>query len=91
MKKISESLVIEKKSKFYSFRYEIDNIDEVNSILESLKKEHKKARHICYAYKIGINEKKYEDKEPSNSAGLPILEVLNKNKEKYKQLQHILG
>ena len=79
MKKISESLVIEKKSKFYSFKYEIDSIDEVDSILESLRKEHKKARHICYAYKFGNIEKKYEDKEPVNTAGLPILEVIRNN------------
>ena len=79
MKKISESLVIEKKSKFYGFRYIVSDKEEVSLILDELKKEHKKARHICYAYKIGINEKKYEDKEPSNSAGLPILEVIKNN------------
>lgn len=79
MKKISESKIEEKKSKFYGFRFEVNSTDEVEIILNDLKKEHKKARHICYAYKIGTLEKKNEDKEPSNTAGKPILDVINFN------------
>lgn len=79
MKKISDSLIIEKKSKFYGFMYELENENEVSVILNKLKSEHKKARHICYAYKIGVIERKNEDKEPSNTAGLPILEVIKRN------------
>ena len=79
MKKISDSLIIEKKSKFYGFMYTLENENEVSVILNNLKSEHKKARHICYAYKIGVIERKNEDKEPSNTAGLPILEVIKRN------------
>lgn len=79
MKKISDSLIIEKKSKFYGFMYTLENENEVGVILNKLKSEHKKARHICYAYKIGVIERKNEDKEPSNTAGLPILEVIKRN------------
>ena len=79
MKKLSESLLIEKKSKFYGFLYEVNSLEEVSVILNELKSEYKKAKHICYAYKIGILEKKTDDKEPSGSAGLPILEVIKQN------------
>lgn len=79
MKKISDSLIIEKKSKFYGFMYTLENENEVSVILNKLKSEHKKARHICYAYKIGVIERKNEDKEPSNTAGLLILEVIKRN------------
>lgn len=79
MKKLSESLIIEKKSKFYGYMYLVDSLNEIESIIQDLKKEHKKAKHICYAYKFGNLERKNEDKEPSGSAGLPILEVINKN------------
>ena len=79
MKKISDSLIIEKKSKFYGFMYTLENENEVSVILNKLKSEHKKARHICYAYKIGAIERKNEDKEPSNTAGLPILEAIKRN------------
>lgn len=77
MKKLSESYFEIKKSKFYGFLYEINSEDAVKDILNTLKKEHKKARHIVYAYKIGSIEKKYEDKEPSNTAGRPLLELIN--------------
>ena len=79
MKKINESLIIEKKSKFYGYRYEIADIKEVDIILNELKQEHKKAKHFCYAYKIGTLERKNEDKEPSNTAGKPILDIINHN------------
>lgn len=79
MKSISESLVIEKKSKFYGYRYHIEDVSDVEMILSDLKREHKKARHFCYAYKIGNLERKNEDKEPSNTAGKPILDVINFN------------
>lgn len=79
MEKVSESLVIEKKSKFYGYRFNVESADEITSILEELKHEHKKARHICYAYKLGNLERKNEDKEPANTAGKPILDVINFN------------
>ena len=74
----THELVI-KKSKFISIMYEVNEVKQVNNILDSLKKEHKKARHIPYAYKIGINVKKSDDKEPSGTAGLPILNIIERN------------
>lgn len=68
-----------KKSKFIAYYYEIKMKDEVEEILNILKKEHKKARHIPYAYKIGNQIKKCEDKEPSGTAGMPIYQILEKN------------
>ena len=68
-----------KKSKFIAYYYQIDTIEEVKEILENLKKEHKKARHIPYAYKIDNNIKKSDDKEPSGTSGMPILNIIEKN------------
>ena len=82
---IKESLYEIKKSKFYAFNYSVDSIEEINTILDSLKKEHKKARHIVYAYKIDGIEKKYDDGEPSGTTGLPLYNIINK-----KNLNHIL-
>ena len=79
MKKINESLIIEKKSKFIGLLYEVNDVSEVNDVLSSLKEEHKRARHICYAYKIGPLAKKSDDKEPSGSAGNPIYSVIERN------------
>lgn len=85
MKLIKEYLYEIKKSKFYAFNYKVDSLDEVNNIIELLKKEHKKARHIVYAYKIDGIEKKFDDGEPSGTAGMPLYNIINK-----KDLNHTL-
>lgn len=78
--KLLNSYTLEvKKSKFIALYYEINQVEEVETILKTLKKEHKKARHMPYAYKIDNNIKKSDDKEPSGTAGMPILNIIDKN------------
>lgn len=67
MKEIKRSNLEIKKSKFIGILYEVNSTLEVNNIIDELKKEHKKARHIVYGYKIGNIEKNYSDKEPSGT------------------------
>lgn len=67
MKKLNESYLEIKKSKFFGLLYEINSIKDIETILNDLEKEHKKARHIVYAYKLGGQEKNYSDKEPSGT------------------------
>ena len=81
MKKINESYLEIKKSKFIGLLFEVNSILEVEEIIESLKKEHKKARHIVYAYKIGSLEKNYADKEPSGTTRGPLDIIHMKNKD----------
>ena len=80
MKKLKTSNLEIKKSKFISILYEIDDISEVNKIIEELKIEHKKARHIVYAYNINGQEKNYSDKEPSGTTRglLDLIHLKNK-------------
>ena len=85
MKLVKDALYEIKKSKFYAYNYSVDSVDEINQIIESLKKEHKKAKHIVFAYKIDGIEKKFDDGEPSGTAGLPLYNIINK-----KNLNHIL-
>ena len=69
--------LIIKKSKFISFIYDINNIDDVKKIYISLKEEHKKAKHVVYGYILDQNTFGYnDDKEPQGSAGLPIVNLL---------------
>lgn len=72
-----ENEFIIKKSKFITRLYKIDNVDEVKNILDDLSKEYKKATHIVYAYSINGQEKAYDDREPSHTAGMPILNVIH--------------
>lgn len=67
----------EKGSKFIAYAYPLVTLDDLKPLLTALKKEHKKARHICYAYII--DDKQYgfhNDSEPAGTAGKPIFEVL---------------
>ena len=70
-----EILLKEKKSKFYGVAYPIQRKEEVRPLIEALKKKHKNANHVCYAWQLGIENPRYranDDGEPNNSAGMPI-------------------
>ena len=74
-------MIIEiKKSKFIGQLFNVSSQEEILSILQETKKEHKKATHICYAYRLSspFSEKTFDDGEPSGTAGKPILNVLQK-------------
>ncbi|QEY23894.1 IMPACT family protein [Neisseria animalis] len=66
----------DKGSRFIAFAYPVQTADEVKQYLESLKEAHHKARHWCYAYRLGVDGTRFranDDGEPSGSAGRPIL------------------
>lgn len=74
-----ESLIKEKGSKFYGYCYPVSNEEEVKILVEGLKEMHPKARHHCYAYRLGYTGEIFranDDGEPSGSAGKPILNTL---------------
>ena len=79
MKLVGESFLEIKKSKFYGYLYEIDNIEDIDTVLNEIKEKNKKARHFPYAYKLNNTAKKTDDKEPSGTCGTPILNVLERN------------
>ena len=76
VQKRGEGLYKEKGSKFIGIAMRCYNEAEAKEFLESWKKEHHQARHLCYAYRFGLEGEIYranDDGEPSNSAGAPIL------------------
>lgn len=73
-----ENKIEVEKSKFIGLLFPLKNEDEFKEILKSLQKEHKKARHIVYAYRIGTKSKSCDDGEPKGTAGRPLLELLHK-------------
>ena len=69
------------KSRFIAYRLNITSLEQVKPFLDQLKKEHKKARHVCYAYVYNneiVSEKCSDDGEPGGTAGYPILNVIKK-------------
>lgn len=72
----SEEVVYrEKGSRFLAYAFPVVSETEIEDHLEKLRKEHHKARHVCYAWQLGKNYDRYranDDGEPANSAGMPI-------------------
>ena len=66
------------KSKFIAILLPIDNPDNFKKELAKIQKEHSKARHIVYAYRIDGKTKSCDDREPKGTAGRPLLELLIK-------------
>lgn len=63
-------------SKFIAYTYPVATAEEFKTYLQQLKKEHHKAEHHCFAYRIGTDGNNFrvnDDGEPSGSAGRPIL------------------
>lgn len=77
-KEITNEIIIN-KSKFITILTNISSKEEIITKINNIKKEYKDATHYCYAYIIDNQEKCSDDKEPSGTAGLPILNVLKQN------------
>jgi uncharacterized YigZ family protein len=63
-------------SKFIAYAFPIVDVNDFKDKLATIKKEHPKATHHCFAYRLGIDGNTYrvsDDGEPSGSAGRPIL------------------
>ena len=78
-KTIDQPAVAEYKdrgSKFLAFANPILKVEDFKKQLQYLKKEHPKASHHCFAYRIGTDGNTFrvsDDGEPAGSAGKPIL------------------
>lgn len=63
-------------SRFLAFANPIASTDDFKKCLQELKKEHPKAVHHCFAYRLGLEGNNFrvsDDGEPSGTAGKPIL------------------
>lgn len=75
----TEGLFKDRGSKFLAYAYPIEHENEVKPLVDNLKKEHFKAVHHCYAYRLGLDRTNFrvnDDGEPSGTAGKPILNTL---------------
>lgn len=79
----TESVFVEKKSKFIASLIPVKDEDDAINKLEEIKKKYYDARHNCYAYVVGIKKqisKSSDDGEPSGTAGKPMLSYLEGEK-----------
>lgn len=85
LSKVSTTIEIQ-KSKFISFLIPIQKLEDVKINLEQIKTENKGATHYCYAYIFDQVKRFSDDGEPSGTAGMPILKVLEN-----QELNHVLA
>ncbi len=70
-----EATYVEKRSRFLAFAMHVESEEEVKEIVERYRKEYYDARHVCYAYALGVEGVRFravDDGEPGGSAGKPI-------------------
>ncbi|MCB0678008.1 MAG: YigZ family protein [Saprospiraceae bacterium] len=63
-------------SKFLAYAFPAYSEEEWQERLEEVRKDHPKARHHCYAWRLGLDGNQFranDDGEPSGTAGRPIL------------------
>ena len=75
-------------SKFLAYVYPVNTVEEVKKCMQFHKKEHAKAVHHCFAYRLGGDGNQFrvsDDGEPSGTARRPILGQIDS-----KQLTDVL-
>jgi uncharacterized YigZ family protein len=86
IKSFSEFIFKEKNSEFIAQAYPVKTVEEVQNILNDVRKTHYNAAHHCYAVKLNNNYLKYsDDGEPNGTAGIRILNAID-----HFQLKNIL-
>ena len=63
-------------SKFMAYAFAVNSPEEFKKHLQQLKKQHPKAAHFCFAYRVGLDGNQFrvsDDGEPAGTAGKPIL------------------
>jgi len=71
------------KSIFITYLIKVKDISEISIHLNKIKEEYRDATHYCYAYIIDDLKKSSDDGEPGGTAGVPIMDTLNKAQINY--------
>lgn len=69
-------------SRFLGLAYPVKSEAAVKELVQTIRKEHPKANHHCYAFRLGPSKAIFrytDDREPSGSAGKPIFGVIQSN------------
>lgn len=76
---VGEGFYSEKRSKFLASSHHVESEEDVKRIVGEYRKKYYDARHVCYAYVMGVEGvgdgvtfRMNDDGEPSSTAGKPI-------------------
>ena len=78
VKSNSVNEIIIKNSRFITLLIEVFDDTDINKIFEEVKEKYPKATHYCYAYITKTFKEASDDGEPGGTAGMPMLNVLEK-------------
>jgi len=82
IKSDTQAKITRKKSRFIALCHRASSLEEVDSFLEGTRRTYHDASHFCYAYRLLGDEAPIEYSsdagEPAGSAGLPILQQIEK-------------
>ena len=80
IKGFAEASFTEKKSEFIGYIKHVETSDEAVDFTNEIRAKHRKATHNVYAYAVreGNTSGYSDDGEPQGTAGMPVLNVLNK-------------
>lgn len=76
----AEASFIERKSEFIGYIKHVETNDEAVDFINEIRAKHRKATHNVYAYILreGSTSRYSDDGEPQGTAGVPVLDVLQK-------------
>ncbi len=80
IKSPSTAKFTEKMSRFIGFAYPAQSVEEAKALMAGLQREYCDARHVCWAWVIGVDAPltySTDNGEPSGTAGKPILGQIN--------------
>ena len=75
--KLQTNEIVINKSRFITTLAPLECTEDINKIIDFTKNKFKNATHYCLAYKLDNIKKFDDDGEPSGTAGMPILNVLD--------------
>lgn len=79
VRKITVNRLVIKKSEFICTLIPCNDESQVDQIINEYKQIYHDATHNCVAYIVNNAKRAYDDGEPSKTAGVPMLDVLEKN------------
>ena len=83
IEKNKENEIVIKKSRFINFLFIIEDTNDVEKYLNEVKLKYKDATHYCYAFILDNVKRFCDDGEPSGTAGVPMLNVLENQNLNY--------
>ena len=70
--------IIVKKSRFIGYAADVATEDAAKEYIADIAKQHKKARHVAFAYLLPNSSRYNDDGEPHGTAGLPCMTAIQR-------------